>query len=293
VRLGNDSSRPARGVWIEDTGQPLGWYIDRVEGQGRYVCKGEVVPARRGWFEFGPLLAGSGHPFGLVRRRVALCEPLRVLVLPRPGRLVRERFRRHLRGSDPRGERTRQAGARHELARADFHGLRPYRPGDSLRWIHWRTSARRSQLMVKEFEDVPGEDLVLVFDPVWPEGDRFEAAVALAATIAHEWCQRRGDRLVLAVAGRSPEIVEGVTGPEHGRRVLEALALVRGEPANDPSLAERLRPYVPRSASAVVVAAGASPLPAMLEEELGRAVPLLDVSDPAGLPFYTPPEDAP
>ncbi|MGL4550325.1 MAG: hypothetical protein ACRC33_03995, partial [Gemmataceae bacterium] len=44
VRVGNDSSRSARGVWVEDTGQPLGWYIDRVEGHGRYVCKGEVVP---------------------------------------------------------------------------------------------------------------------------------------------------------------------------------------------------------------------------------------------------------
>ncbi|MGL4555578.1 MAG: DUF58 domain-containing protein [Gemmataceae bacterium] len=170
--------------------------------------------------------------------------------------------------------------------------MRPYRPGDSLRWIHWRTSARRGQLMVKEFEDVPGEDLVLVFDPVGPDGEAFERAVTLAATIAHEWCQRRGDRLLLAVAGRTPEIVDGVTGPAHARRVLEALALVAAEADRDPQLAERLRAYVPRSASAVVVSAGASPLVAPLEEALGRAVSLLDASDVDGLSFFTPPEDA-
>ena len=78
---------------------------------------------------------------------------------------------------DPRGEHSRQAGSRHELARADFHGLRQYRTGDSLRWIHWRTSARRGQLMVKEYEDVPGEDLVLVFDPTGADGPAFEATM--------------------------------------------------------------------------------------------------------------------
>jgi uncharacterized protein (DUF58 family) len=216
---------------------------------------------------------------------------LRVLVLPRPGRINREHFRRHLRGSDPRGEYSRQAGARHELARSDFHGLRQYRPGDSLRWIHWRTSARRGQLMVKEYEDVPGEDLVVVFDPTGPDGPAFERAVTLAASIVREWCQRRGDRLIVAIAGREPEVLEGVTGPEHGRRVMEALAVVAAQPACGADLGDLVRPLVPRTASAVVVAAGPSQLPGPLEEALSRSVTLLDASDPADLPFYTPPED--
>jgi uncharacterized protein (DUF58 family) len=290
VRLVNESTRPAPGVWIEDTVQSLGWYIDRVEGQGRYTCRGEVVPDRRGWFTFGPLLADSGYPFGLVRQRVEVCPALEVLVLPRPGKLSREQFRRHLRGNDPRGERSRQSGLPHEMARADFHGLRPYRLGDSLRWVHWRTSARRGQLMVKEFEDVPGEDLLLVFDPAAPRVADLERAVTLAATIVDEWCQRRGNRLIVALLGLRPEIIEGVTGPELARRALKALAVVERPIGPSGSLAEALRPFVPRSASAVVVAGGSSVHGDELEAVLGRAVTLLDARYPEELPFYRPPE---
>ncbi|MFQ3593785.1 MAG: DUF58 domain-containing protein [Gemmataceae bacterium] len=294
IRLINESSRPAPGVWIEDTVQPLGWYIDRVEGHGRYTCRGEVVPERRGWFTFGSLLADSGYPFGLVRKRVEMCPALEVLVLPRPGKLSREQFRRHLRGNDPRGERSRQSGSPHELARADFHGLRPYRLGDSLRWVHWRTSARRGQLMVKEFEDVPGEDLLLVFDPDATDEPSLEQAVSLATTIVDEWCQRRGNRLIVAVAGSTGEILEGVTGPELARRALKALAVVQrftDQPtAWSNRLADRLRALVPRSAAAVVVGAGPSALVTELETALGRAVSLLDARYPDDLPFYRPPE---
>lgn len=278
----------ARGVWVEDAGDShlLGWYLERVGPGERYTCRGEVVPPRRGPYQFAPVLVGTGYPFGLLRRGVVVGEPLTVLVLPRTGKLSRERLRRHLRGSDPRGERSRQQGARHELARVDFHGLRPYRAGDSLRWVHWRTSARRGQLMVKEFEDVPGDDLVLVFDAAFPEGEAFEDAVSLAATIVQEWCQRRGDRLVLAVSGEEAVVVDGLTGPELSRRALEALAVVRSEPVHDRGLAASLRPYVPRTAAVVVVAAGDSELPALLEAGLGRRVALLDASRPEELGLY-------
>jgi uncharacterized protein (DUF58 family) len=290
IRLVNDSTRPAPGVWIEDTAQPLGWYIDRVEGLGRYTCRGEVVPQQRGWFTFGLLLADSGYPFGLVRQRIEVCPPLEVLVLPRPGKLSREQFRRHLRGNDPRGERSRQSGLPHEMARADFHGLRPYRLGDSMRSVHWRTSARRGQLMVKEFEDVPGEDLLMVFDPAADADANLERAVTLAATIVDEWCQRRGNRLILAVAGKDLEIIEGVTGPELARRALKALAVVQRPTDATASVANALRPYVPRSASAVVVAGGPSKHRDELEAVLGRAVTMLDARHPEELPFYRPPE---
>ena len=50
---------------------------------------------------------------------------------------------------------------RHPAAQTDFHGLRTFQPADSPRWIHWRTSARRGELMVKEFEETPTDNLIL------------------------------------------------------------------------------------------------------------------------------------
>ena len=98
--------------------------------------------------------------------------------------------------------------------------------------------------MVREFEDLPGDNLLLVFDPTLlsddgPESfsrerlDDFEAAVSLAATVASEWRGDRGGRLIAVVAGEDPDVLDGPSGPAHARRVLERLAVV--EPLASPS----------------------------------------------------------
>jgi uncharacterized protein (DUF58 family) len=289
LRVRNLSGRARWGVRIEDSGpaHALGWYFDRLEGQASRVCRGEVVLPRRGWYDWGPIVATSGYPFGLIRRRVVLVPGMRVRVLPRPGRLIRDRLRQQLRGVDPRGERVRRRGWRDEAAQADVHGLRPFRPGDSPRWIHWRTSARRGELMIREMEDVPGDDLVLVLDNDPAEPEHFEEAVRLAATIVWEWCRRRGDRLILAAGGA---VLDGVSGPEHALRLLECLAEVQAVPGLLPTLSAvtQLARIVPRTAGVVVVSAGPSRLPAVLEGSLGRPATVLDVSGWEEWGFYHP-----
>jgi uncharacterized protein (DUF58 family) len=319
IRVRNIGKRLRVGVRLEDTGpaHALGWYIDRLEAQSGCICRGEVVLPRRGWYDFGPLVAASGYPFGLVRRRVILREGMRVLVLPRPGKLVRDRLRHQLRGVDPHGERVRRRGWRDEAAQAEVHGLRTFRPGDSPRLIHWRTSARRGELMVREMEDVPGDDLVLVLDTEAPAAESFEEAVRLAATVVWEWCRRRGDRLLLAVsAGERCTIRDGVSGPEHALSLLECLATVsptqarrasegsshtsptrqrgdtsptrqQGEHSHHATVEEVSR-AMPRTASVVVVSAGPSNLPALLEPRLGRPTTLLDVTRWKEWGFYHP-----
>ena len=268
---------------LEDAGPAhfLSWYLPYLEGEGRFTCRGEVVLPRRGCYDFGPLIATSGHPFGLVRRRVAVSEPLRVVVLPRPGKLSREQLRQQFRRADPRGDHVHRHGWRHEAAQADFHGLRPFRPGDSPRWIHWRTSARRSEVMVREMEDVPGDDLVLVLDADAPAGELFEEAVALTASIVWEWCRRRGDRLIVAVGD---EVYDGMTDPEHARRLLELLAVV--EPNRSGTLEECCR-AAPLTAGVIVVSVGASEQCGMLEKRLARPVLLLDVTQREEWGFYS------
>lgn len=286
LRLHNPASSPVKGLWVEDAGPEhlAGWSIGTLEAGGRRTCRSEIVPSKRGWYPLEPVRVATGHPFGLVRVVHEAAPALKLLVLPRPGKIAREKLRRYLRGSDPRGDRTRHKGTRHELARSDFHALRPYRPGDSPRWIHWRTTARRGEVMVKEFEDVPGDDLLVVLDASSHASEAFEQAVTLAASLAWEWCQRVGDKLAVAVTGQ--EIEEGLTSPELSRRALRVLALAEPEQGGAVNLASALR-QTPRSAGVIVVSGGASTLPAVLESTLGRPVAHLDATQP--MPFYTPP----
>ena len=287
VRVDVPAGRRLRGVCVEErgAGHALSWYFDEIGGGDSVEVRGEITPPSRGWYDFAPLAVSTRYPFGLLGRRLLVGAALRVLVLPRAGKLSRERLRQHLRGADPRGDRVQRRGWQHESAQADFHGLRPFRLGDSPRLIHWRTSARRGELLIREFEDVPGEDLLVVVDPSCPPGGDFEAVVSLAAALVHAWCRQRGDRLVFALGD---SLLDGPTGPEHARAVLEALALAAPGGA-DPAVAVGLVERIGARVSPLVVSHGGSALPALLESALGRPVAHLDVTRSREWGFYTPP----
>jgi uncharacterized protein (DUF58 family) len=218
-----------------------------------------------------------------------------VIVLPRLGWIHRGRLRRLLRTAAPEGDSVRRRRPqRHPSAQAEFHGLRAWRPGDSPRFIHWRTSARRGELMVREYEDVPSDNLLLVLDPTPAHGpqalDHFEQAVSLAATICWEWCRHTGDRLIVAVADAAGEVLDGVAGSTHGRCILERLALVEaGLPADLGVLPGRLADYADVAAAALVVGTGASGLIGPLARLLRRPVTFLDAASADIHDFYDPP----
>ncbi|HLG07173.1 MAG TPA: DUF58 domain-containing protein [Gaiellaceae bacterium] len=71
----------------------------------------------------------------------------------------------------------------------DFHSVREYEQGESLRRVHWPTSARRGQLMVKQLEDAPRDNVVVLLDcdPAGAAGEppdsSFDAAVRAAGSI--------------------------------------------------------------------------------------------------------------
>ena len=302
VQIAPTGGRARLGVHVEDGGphHRLSWFVGRL-GRGGESFRGHVVLPRRGRYAWGPVAASSGYPFGLITRRKTLVPAEEVIVLPRLGRLHRGLFRRLLWCTSAEAERRRRP-RRHPAAQDQFHGLRPFRPGDNPRAVHWRTSARRGEWMVREFEDLPGENLLLVFDPVLdaadgPEPfsrerlDDFETAVSLAATIAMEWRGDRGGRLIAVVAGPDPVVLDGPCGPLHARRVLERLAVVEPLPsaAPDAALVERLA-AVP-SAGLVVVGAGRSRLAGVLSKALQRPVACLEASALRDLDFYEPPEE--
>jgi uncharacterized protein (DUF58 family) len=293
VQIDNPQRGGVPAVRIEDHGPDhvLAWFIDRLEGRGERTLRGEVVLPRRGRYAWGPLTAVSGYPFGLARRRALLTPGLEVIVLPALGWMHRGRLRRYLRGADPQRDRTRQRPQRHPGAQAEFHGLRGYQAGDSPRLIHWRTSARCGELMVREFEDLPGENLLLVFDPTLPPGCDplvFESAVSLAATICWEWGRRSGERLLLAVGGLQPALLDGLTTPRHVRQVLESLALQEPTAATDArGLLACLQVGRLPSAAVLVVGIGANRLAGLLEQKLRRPVAYLNAA--GALDFYEAP----
>jgi uncharacterized protein (DUF58 family) len=168
-----------------------------------------------------------------------------------------------------------------------FHGLRGYRPGDSPRSIHWRTSARRGELMVREFEDLPGDDLTLVVEAVGPAGPELEDVISLAATVCWEWCRQTGDRLALAVAGAEPRVVAGVTGRALGLQMLECLALEPGAAAVDrEALLARLQEQLLPAGPVLVIRGRPSPLADVLRDGLNRPVVPLDASSDMNGRFF-------
>ena len=157
---------------VEDGGPAhrLSWFVGRLEHDAPSL-RGRVVLPRRGRYAWGPVLASSGYPFGLAYRRKELAPAEEVIVLPRQGRMHRGLFRRLLWSATSDPDRRRRQPRRHPAAQDQFHGLRPFRAGDNPRAVHWRTSARRGEWMVQEFEDLPGDNLLLVFDPALPADD--------------------------------------------------------------------------------------------------------------------------
>src|SRR5439155_4188029 len=133
-------------------------------------------------------------PFGLDRIEQPLSAPGALLIYPRLVELDRLFSESGRLGRDGRRLLLRRP------AGFDLHSVREYERGESLRKVHWRSTAKRGQLMVKELEDSPRDDVAVVLDadPAAVVGESFEVQVRAAGSIllAHA---RRGRRSVLIV----------------------------------------------------------------------------------------------
>jgi uncharacterized protein (DUF58 family) len=193
----------------------------------------------RGHYEFGPLSLSTTAPLGLIRHRRIINLPAELIAWPRLGRLTPAglQLARH---SDLAVQRVRRRQTRTEV---DFHGLRDWRPGDSRRWIHWRSTARRGQIVVRQFDAARGHDVALFVDLFQPAGagdpddfaqrEKVETALSLAATLVTDICRRGGCRLLMVVAGAETIRLDGRASGALARQALTRLAVVasrRSEP---------------------------------------------------------------
>jgi len=116
----------------------------------------------------------------------------------------------------------------------DIFSIREYLPGDTSRDIHWRSTAKLSHPMVKEYEKVGMKKIHIVLDTSLPEEittsdlDQFEQCVSKAASLAY-YLLKRQDFLVGLSLG--DEFIPFHRGDRHLHRILRALALVQPQPA--------------------------------------------------------------
>jgi uncharacterized protein (DUF58 family) len=157
------------------------------EGILRSACV--LHTTRRGLFRIGPAVIEASDPFGLVRRFWVDPEVRFITVLPRVVPLGQ---------GQPLGHRPVHEVPRRRSLFEDpsrFLGLRDHQPGDSLRRIHWRATARSGRLQVKLYEPAVLQGVLLAVEmgkAAWPlasggetESDpTLELAVTAAASIA-------------------------------------------------------------------------------------------------------------
>jgi len=205
-----------------------------VPRKGRQVSAYQLSIAVRGRATLGPVVVHSRFPLGVVERGLEFDLPAQILVYPRIGRLTQS-WRRFTETTHTSSQSARQSSH----AADTFHTLREYHSGDDPRTIHWRTSARRNELMVREFRDQRDTPVVLLLDGYRPAGgkerdDLMELAISFAATVCvHQLHASRDAPVALAAAGRTWMEWNEISQRQPIEDLLDGLALLETSPNAD------------------------------------------------------------
>lgn len=190
-------------------------------GRGeRTVAAYRLPTERRGLVRVGPLEVVIGDPFGLISLGTVAAPMTEVTVYPHVDAIEPLPYTT---GHDP------LAGARqpNSLGRSgeDFYALRPYAVGDDLRRIHWPSSARHDELLVRQSE-LPWQGRTTVLLDVRSAahaGDSLEVAVSAAASIVTATARRRDLIRLVTTDGTDSDFAPG---SDHIQAILQHLAVL-------------------------------------------------------------------
>lgn len=201
--------------------------IGYIPGLGRSGFQVSLICEKRGLYQLGPVGLSTGFPLGLAEARRGGQEGLSTLIVyPEIFPIAAW----PLQGAPSlihRGGHFLPSGT----GAAEFRGLREYRRGDNPRHVHWPTSARLSQLMVKEYEPLASPCLYLVLDLAADanvgQGKHatLEYAVKIAASLARLACDN-GMPVRLTGHGNQALDVNAGQGETHFGEMLERLAVI-------------------------------------------------------------------
>lgn len=197
-------------------GTPLAYAV-RIPPRRAVEMTTEIVFPKRGRYPLPPFDLVTSFPFGMMERRARYTGPAEILVYPRVHG-VRTAAVEKMQG-------TRHASRTPVADGSEFFSLREYVPGDDMRHIAWRISARLGKWMVREMAHDSSRNIGLILDNCVavdnePDAERFEEAVELVASLAVSLLNRQY-RVGLATAGTMLDLGDG---GGHALRVLRLLA---------------------------------------------------------------------
>ncbi len=234
--LDNVSRRSVSHLTIEDDVNRLGvasFEVAKLKKRESTTATYRVTCRPRGVYRVGPTIVRASDPLGLATLSAGTGPVDRIVVYPAVEELNGFPI---IRGQDPAMQASRPEHARR--GGEDFYTLREYQRGDDLRRVHWPSSAKTDQLMIRQLE-TPWQSRALVLLDVrsssYESQEAFEKAVSGAATIVTH----------LVGAGFDADLWAGDAEPIDASRytsAMERLALVQPNPAIDiEAVAGRIR----------------------------------------------------
>jgi uncharacterized protein (DUF58 family) len=203
----------------------------------------KVTLTRRGSFRLGALRVRTGDPFGLFSTEMQVGQPTSVVVFPEVVALP------HWRLPPSPIDGTTPVRRRFEAATPLVSSVRPYVHGDAINRIHWLSSARHSELLVKEFDLEQAADLwiLLDLDRGVHAGIGNDASVETAVTVAASVAMRTlsdNRAVAMTASARRIQVHQPDRGPRVEQKLLHLLANVQADGGH--SLAEVLTATLPQ-----------------------------------------------
>jgi len=249
LALENHSVFPKLWVQVADESTLPGHhagYVSSVGPRQRIAWHARTLCRTRGRYRLGPVTATTGDPLGLFRRQLVLSPERPLLVLPPVLPLANlELYPGAMPGRGRGSQRSLQTTT-------NVVTVRNYVPGDPLTRIHWPSTARLGQFMVKEFDLDPTIDVVVLLDldrrAQAGSGDSSteEYGVTIAASIAAYLLRQQELAVGLGISGSIEAGLPLDRGERQLDRILELLAIVH--PLRSFPLAQALAAEEPRLA---------------------------------------------
>ncbi len=229
--LWNTSSWPVLWAELRDESDVPGYNastVRAVDGNNEMIWTHSGTASRRGEFHLGPWSVETGDPLGVLTVRLSFAQVRPLLVYPP---LTDLPFPPLPRGASPGASRIRQAAP---LPTTNAGQVRAYERGDPFRHIHWPTTARHDELMVKMFDQEASADVWLMMDTdpaaQFGQGDSAteEVAVLIAASLA-DYMLREGRAVGLITFTPERHVIRPARSTHHLWTILGALARLPNE----------------------------------------------------------------